>query len=220
MEFPHVQSAVQEEVDRVFGMAEQPWQDPATPDRLRYIEAFANEAMRCKPVGGHLFLEPNEDVQIQDVFVPRGTPILALNGYVGTQEANFAQAKEFRPERWLQAAEETAGTHNMKAFMPFGAGPRFCPGRKLAMLQIKMVTAMLCRDFEVSRPKDALPMEDIYNFTVGPTHVYATLRPRRPVRGGVDIELRDGNRRMFVLPIAFAERRVGDRRKQHAATVS
>ena len=35
MEYPHVQSAVQEEVDRVFGMAEQPWQDPATPDRLR-----------------------------------------------------------------------------------------------------------------------------------------------------------------------------------------
>ena len=220
MEFPHVQSAVQEEVDRVFGMAEQPWQDPATPDRLRYIEAFANEAMRCKPVGGHLFLEPNEDVQIQDVFVPKGTPILALNGYVGTQEVNFAQADEFRPERWLQAAQENAGAHNTKAFMPFGAGPRFCPGRKLAFLQIKMVTAMLCRDFEVSRPKDAQPMEDIYNFTVGPTHVYATLRPRRPVRGGVDIELRDGNRRMFMLPIEFPERRARDRRKQPAATVT
>lgn len=220
MEFPRVQSAVQEEVDRVFGMAEQPWQDPATPDRLRYIEAFANEAMRCKPVGGHLFLEPNEDVQIQDVFVPKGTPILALNGYVGTQEANFAQADEFRPERWLNAVEENAGAHNTKAFMPFGAGPRFCPGRQLAMLQIKMVTAMLCRDFDVSRPKDARPLEDIYNFTVGPTNVYAILRPRRPIRGGIDIELRDGNRRMFVLPIAFPERRVGDRRKQHAATVA
>jgi len=29
-----VQYAVQEEVDRVFGMAEQPLQDPTTPDRL------------------------------------------------------------------------------------------------------------------------------------------------------------------------------------------
>ena len=220
IEFPRVQSAVQEEVDRIFGMAEQPWQDPATPDRLRYIEAFANEAMRCKPVGGHLFLEPNEDVQIQDVFVPRGTPILALNGHVGMQEVNFAQANEFRPERWLEGAEENAGAHNTKAFMPFGAGPRYCPGRKLAMLQIKMVTAMLCRDFDVTRPKDALPMEDIYNFTVGPTHVYATFRPRRPVRGGIDIELRDGNRRMFVLPIAFSDRRVADRRKENAASLN
>jgi cytochrome P450 len=220
MEFPHVQSAVQEEVDRVFGMVEQPWQDPATADRLRYIEAFANEAMRCKPVGGHLFLEPNEDVQIRDVFVPRGTPILVLNGYVGTQEANFAQANEFRPERWLHAANDNAGAHNTKAFMPFGAGPRFCPGSKLAMLQIKMVTAMLCRDFEVTRPKDAQPLEDVYNFTVGPTNVQITLRPRRHIRGGIDIELRDGNRRTFVLPIVFAERRVADRRKQPAASVN
>ena len=214
MEYPKVQAAVQEEVDRVFGMAELPWQDPATPERLTYIEAFANEAMRCKPVGGHLFLEPNEDLQIRDVFVPKGTPILALTGYVGTQEVNFADAKTFRPERWLEAWKDDEAAHNTRAFMPFGAGPRFCPGRKLAMLQIKMVTAMLCRDFQVNRPTDAQPMEDIYNFTVGPTHVYASFRPRRPVRGGIDFELRDGNRRLIVQPVAFPDRRVQDRRKQ------
>ena len=223
MENAHVQAAVQEEVDRVFGVADQAWQDPNTPDQLKYIEAVADEAMRCKPVGGHLFLEPNEDVQIQDVFVPKGTPILALNGHVGTQEANFSQANEFRPERWLHAAEESAeertGAHNTKAFMPFGAGPRFCPGRQLAMLQIKMVTAMLCRDFEVSRPKDAPPMEEIYNFTVGPTHVYATMSPRRSIRGGIDIEFREKDRRANVLSIDFPERRVAERRKQDTATV-
>jgi cytochrome P450 len=220
MEFPHVQASVQDEVDRVVGMSDQPWQDPATPDRLRYIEAFTNEAMRCNPVGGHLFLEPNADVQIGDVFVPRGTPILALNGYVGMQEANFARANEFRPERWLHSGTQSQAVHNTKAFMPFGAGSRFCPGRPLAMLQIKMVIAMLCRDFEVSRPKDAAPMEEIYNFTVGPTSVLTTLRPRRPVRRGIDIELRDGNRRTFVLPISFPERRVADRRREHTSSAT
>jgi len=219
MEYPRVQAAVQEEVDRVFGMTDRPWQDPSTLDRLRYIEAFANEAMRCKPVGGHLFLEPNEDVRIRDVFVPRGTPILALNGHVGTQEANFADAKAFRPERWLEAAQPHDGKHNTRAFMPFGAGPRFCPGRQLAMLQITMVTAMLCRDFELSHPKDAPPLEDAYNFTVGPTNVFAMLRPRQQIRRGTDIELRIGDRRTLVIPIPFAERRVGDRRRQHAARV-
>src|SRR3954470_10956012 len=221
MEFPHVQASVQEEVDRVFGMAEQPWQDPTTPDRLEYIEAFANEALRCKPVAGLiLFLEPNEDVQIRDVFVPKGTPILALNGYVGMQEANFARAREFRPERWLDSKENSEDAHNTRAFMPFGAGPRFCPGRKLAMLQIKMVTAMLCRDFEVVRPKDAVPLEDVYNFTVGPTSVPTILRPRRPVQRGIDIELRDSNRRMFVLPISFPERRGGGAGREHAASIT
>lgn len=218
MEHAHVQSAVQEEVDRILGMIDQPWQNPTTPDKLRYIEAFANEAMRCKPVGGHLFLEPNEDVRIDDVLVPKGTPILALNGLVGMQEENFAQADEFRPERWLQGTNEYAGAHNTKAFMPFGAGPRFCPGRQLAMLQIKMVTALLCRDFEVSRPKDADSLQDIYNFTVGPAHVHAVLRPRRPVLRATDTQLRIGNRRSFLLPITFPERRVSDRRSQQASS--
>src|SRR5512145_1214827 len=98
MEHPRVQAAAQEEVDRVLGLTEWGWGDPALADRLPYIEAVANEAMRCKPVGGHLFLEPNEDVQIMDVHVPKGTPILVLNGHVGTQESNFSQAEEFRPE--------------------------------------------------------------------------------------------------------------------------
>jgi cytochrome P450 len=219
MEHPQVQAAVQEEVDQVLGMIDRPWQDPTTVDRLRYIEAFANEAMRCKPVGGHLFLEPNENVRIQDVFVPKGTPVLALNGLVGTQEANFADASEFRPERWLTEAGHRDGAHNTKAFMPFGAGPRFCPGRQLAMLQISMVTAMLCRDFEVTHPEDAQPLEDAYNFTVGPTNVFAALRPRRPVRRGTDIELRIGERRTLVIPISFPERRLAQRRQQQAASV-
>ncbi len=219
MEYPHVQAAVQEEVDRVIGLTDQPWQDPTTLERLRYIEAFANEAMRCKPVAGHVtFLEPYEDVTIQDVFVPKGTPILALNAHLGTQEANFCEPQEFRPERWLQSAGTLDGAHNTKAFMPFGSGPRFCPGRHLAMMQIKMFTAMLCRDFELARPQESASMEDIYNFTVGPTHVYATLRPRRPARRGIDVEFRDGSRRNYALPIAFPDRRIEERRGQHAAS--
>jgi cytochrome P450 len=219
MEHPRIQAAVQEEVDRVIGEAERPWQDPSTPDRLQYVEAVANEAMRLKPVGAHLFLEPNEDIQLGDVLVPRGTPILVLNGHVGSQECNFADAKQFRPERWLEDVEQRGDAHNVKAFMPFGSGPRFCPGRQLAMLQIKMVLCMLCRDFEVMPPADAEPLRDIYNFTVGPVNVRAVLKPRRAMRRGVDVEFRVRERRVQSRSISFAERRVGDRRKQPAAPV-
>jgi len=217
MEHPGVQAEVQAEVDQALGLGEHPWQDPTTADKLRYIEAVANEAMRCKPVAGHLFLEPNEDVRIQDVHVPKGTPILVLNGHVGTQEENFSQPMCFRPERWLESEDAGGDVHNTKAFMPFGAGPRFCPGRQLAMLQIKMVTAMLCRDFEVVRPEGAPIPEAVYAFTVGPDNVYALMRPRRQVRGGIDIEFRVADRRSAVTPIEFRDRRVEPRRRQESA---
>jgi cytochrome P450 len=217
MENPHVQAAAQREVDHVIGGAERPWENPGTPDRLKYLEAIANEAMRCKPVGAHLFLEPNEDILVRDVLVPKGTPILVLNGHVGSQEENFTQAATFRPERWLEPVEERGDAHNIKAFMPFGSGPRFCPGRQLAMLQIKMVLAMLCRDFEVQRPDGAEPLRDIYNFTVGPVNVYTLLKPRRAVRFGIDVELRIAERRMRSLSITFPERRRADRRRTETA---
>ena len=220
MEHPAVQAAVQEEVDRGDGLVQGMWRETGLADRLPYIEAVANEAMRCKPVGGHLFLEPNEDVQIEDVHIPKGTPILVLNGHVGSQEVNFTRAKEFRPERWLEASEHSAPGHDERAFMPFGAGPRFCPGRNLAMLQIKMVTAMLCRDFEVSHPPGAPPVGEVYAFTVGPTNVFAMLRPRRAARRGIDVEFRLGERRTVNQRIAFPDRRVADRRSRSLSSIA
>ena len=49
-----------------------------------------------------------------------------------------------------------------RVVMPFGAGPRICPGRYLALAEIKMVTAMLLANFEiaeVSAPGDQEPQE-------------------------------------------------------------
>ena len=87
------------------------------------------------------------------------------------------------------------------------------------MLQIKMVAAMLCRDFEVTRPADAPPVVDVYNFTAGPNNVYAILRPRRPVRLGLDVDFRVAERRIASEPISFADRRVAERRRRSAGTV-
>jgi len=217
MEYPEVQARVREEVDHVFGLEERPWRDPSeTCARLRYVEAVAHEAMRCKPVGGEIFLEPYEDVDILGVHVPKGTPVLALTSMLGAQADNFDCPEAFRPERWLDDAG-ASGVHNARAFAPFGGGPRFCPGRQLAMLEIYMVVAMLCRDFEILRPVDAPPPESEYAITVGPTHVHALLRPRRSLRFGLDIDLRVGERRVREARIQFPDRRLAERRQRVAA---
>ena len=179
VEHPEVQSKMQMEADRVLGNAARP-RDYASTEALRYIEATAHEAMRLLPVAPLQGAEPNEDTVIGDVRVPKGTSIYLLAGYAATAPENFSDARSFRPERWLDANTHSGNGHNSHAFLPFGAGPRFCPGRHLAMLEIKMVTAMLCHNFEVVRFPGAPPPEEVFSFTMMPKNLFVMLRERRP----------------------------------------
>lgn len=182
VEHPDVQSKMQVEADRVAGAADRV-PDYGATEGLRYIEAVAHEAMRLLPVAPVVALEPNEDTVIGDVRVPKGTGVYLLTAHAAAAEQNFADAKRFLPERWMDGADHERGAHNSKAFLPFGAGPRFCPGRHLAMLEIKMVAAMLCRNFFVARAPNSPPVEEMFSFTMMPRNLWVTLE-RRP-RGAV-----------------------------------
>ena len=176
-EHPAVQTRMQEEADRILGCSQRP-PDYATTGELRYIEAVAHETMRLKPVAPFLWLEPTDDIVVGDVHIPKGTAINALMAHVAMSADNFADAKSFRPERWIEAAGHSTEGHNAQAFLPFGAGPRFCPGRHLAMLEIKMVAAMLCRNFNISRAPDSPSTEEVFSFTMMPSSVRVRLDQR------------------------------------------
>ena len=84
------------------------------------------------------------------------------------------------PERWL--ADSTTASATKRLSMPFGAGPRICPGRYLALLEIKMAMAMLLAHFDiegVGTPDGAEPQE-LMQFTMMPVGLTMRLRPRQP----------------------------------------
>jgi cytochrome P450 len=68
------------------------------------------------------------------------------------------------PRRWLS---ETAGAHNVSAHIPFGSGPRICPGRGLALLEMKLLLSMLYRNFNVERVGGAAGKLRIYDVASG-----------------------------------------------------
>src|SRR5262245_35042658 len=74
--------------------------------------------------------------------------VICLMRPPATDEKNFRNASAFDPSRWL---DMPAGAQSSakRVTMPFGAGPRLCPGRYLAMLEMKMVMAMLLANFDI-----------------------------------------------------------------------
>lgn len=136
-------------------------------DQLKYIDAATREAMRLKPVAPFMAAEPNQDVVLGDLAVPAGTVIFLLLRAASERAGDLLQPQRFMPERWLDGAAAQGDDPGRKLF-PFGGGPRFCPGRYLAMAEIKMVMSMLARHFVLERVADAPAARECFTFTMTP----------------------------------------------------
>ncbi|WP_113699713.1 cytochrome P450 [Nonomuraea lactucae] len=182
-EHPQVQERVAAEAEEVLG-EEEVATDPATVGRLSYAEAVVNEAMRLRPVAPLMFLEPLREVVLrgstQDVRIPRGTPIIALVTYGADRDTRrFPDPQAFRPQRWLD--NTTTAVADSPPFLPFGGGPRFCPGRNLAMIEATLITSMVCRNFALEPDTTTGPVRERMAFTVFPENLRIRLRPRNAV---------------------------------------
>jgi len=155
---------------------------------LTYIEACMHETMRLKPVAPFIVLQANQETAIGDVHVPADAAVILMLRSDCLDERFFPDPKGFSPERWL--APSGAGSHAPQAVhaaagakrvsMPFGAGPRVCPGRHLSMLEMKVPAAMLFYRFDiegVDTPHGG-EAEERLDFTMAPVGLRMRLRLR------------------------------------------
>ncbi len=150
-------------------------------NELNYLDACLNEAMRLKPVAPFLALQALKATVIGDVEIPVDTQIFTLLRHDSVDDQFVPNAAEFEPDRWLENATTLQGINSAKRIaMPFGAGPRICPGRYLALLEMKIAMAMLLTRFEIdniSAPGNQLPHEHMA-FTMVPVGLKMRLKSR------------------------------------------
>jgi cytochrome P450 len=127
---------------------------------LPLIEGVVLEALRLKPVAPLNMFTALRETTLLGTRIPARTLVCILKRPPATDPRHFPHPDEFRPQRWLagEAAASGSGSQSApsgvsgggrRAFMPFGGGPRFCPGRYLALLEAKMVLATTLSSFEL-----------------------------------------------------------------------
>jgi cytochrome P450 len=113
-----------------------------------FVEACMHETMRLKPVAPFIAVQAARDTTLADVRVPAGTLVWCVMRHDSLDERHFADAAAFQPQRWLGDAAGSSSSAK-RISMPFGAGARVCPGRYLAMQEMKLVMAMLLGSFDI-----------------------------------------------------------------------
>ena len=113
-------------------------------------------------------------------YVPKNTAIDIPMHTIFRDPKYFSPApEEFRPERFLSAkdSEKSEAATNMAAFIPFSFGPENCAGRNLAIIELRVITALMVRQFDMKfasgYDQDEWPnsMEDYFVMKVGPLPV-------------------------------------------------
>ncbi|WP_395400120.1 cytochrome P450 [Pseudoduganella sp. UC29_106] len=146
-------------------------------DKLPWLDLCTREAMRLKPVAPMLGFEPTQDLVLGDVRLPAGILVFALMRHAFTLDTQLERSDEFLPERWLSEPGQEQDDPSRK-LLPFGGGPRFCPGRYLAMTEIRMVVSMLARCFTLAPKSGAPPVDEVYTFTMTPSALPVLLQRR------------------------------------------
>ena len=145
-------------------------------EELPWIEACMHETMRVKPVAPTIVQQAVRDTVLGNVRVPKDHLVMLLMRAPTMEDKHFRNPAAFDPARWLDSA--LTPSSSKRVAMPFGAGPRLCPGRYLAMLEMKMVMAMLLRNFDVKSvtTPDGKDAVESLNLTMAPVGLKLRLR--------------------------------------------
>jgi cytochrome P450 len=150
--------------------------------QLEYVEACAHETMRLKPVGPQMAVQALRDTVVGDVLIPAGMVVFLLMRRDAVNEDKVPRASEFDPDRWMvEGGPGQVANAAKRISMPFGAGPRICPGRYLALLEMKMAMATLLSRFDIVSvdTPDGREARESLNVTMAPVGLTMKVRARQ-----------------------------------------
>lgn len=160
---PHVSAALHDELSgRLRGAA------PSVADlgELPFLDRVVKESLRLLPPAPFNHRIAAEDSELGGYFIPRGTELISSVYHTHRMPELYPEPARFDPGRW------EGFDPGPYAYSPFGAGARTCIGMSFALMEIKIVLAILLQRFRLAPP----PYERVDH------SISITLRPKPGLR--------------------------------------
>ncbi|EOA34702.1 hypothetical protein CARUB_v10022270mg [Capsella rubella] len=138
---PQVMAKIRQEINTKF--------DHEDLEKLVYLHAALFEAMRLFPPLPFNHKSPaKSDVLPSGHKVEADSKIVICIYALGRMRSVWGEdASDFKPERWVSDNGSLRQEPSYK-YMVFNAGPRFCLGKHLALLQMKIVALEIIRNYD------------------------------------------------------------------------
>ncbi|OQV04950.1 hypothetical protein CLAIMM_09760 [Cladophialophora immunda] len=175
-------SKLQKEVDSLWDGVGLLQSKSLVPSRAPFIDGVINEALRLAEPdpNGNQRSTPPGGFMVNGEYIPEGTQMSVHKWSIHRSEKHFTRGDEFIPERWISDEERARlglTNHNVKAFIPFGAGQYGCVGRPLALNELRMFLVGFFRHVDIS----PCPGHDLSQFTHQAAAYMTFVTPPLPV---------------------------------------
>jgi len=133
------------------------------------MECFINESMRLHSFSSTMaprIVHDEEGVVIGGYHLPKGMGIIIPLKFLMSGEGSWTDPLEFRPSRFDKSNGESKadrGSIGSYNHVPFATGLHKCLGMHLAMMEMRMYTTMLLRDYEFELDESKLNEEGTVN---------------------------------------------------------
>jgi len=142
---PEIRELLHEEALAVFGDRRPVYEDLT---RLRYTNMVLQETMRLFPPVWILPRRALADDEVGGYHVPAGADVLICPYTLHRHPKYWADPDRFDPERFDPDAPSDRPRY---AHIPFGAGPRFCVGNHLGMIEATFIISTVMRELCLER---------------------------------------------------------------------
>lgn len=150
--------------------------------RLAYTRMFMKETLRCYPIAWQIMRRAVEDDEIGGFRIPAGTQMMLSFCGAHSHPDYWPEPKRFDPLRFTPEHEKA---RPREAWMPFGAGQRFCIGSELAMVESSLILPIVLQRFGLSPLPGRAPREKVTLVLGTQDGTWLRLDPLRR-RSGVD----------------------------------
>ncbi|CAI2174023.1 5959_t:CDS:2 [Funneliformis geosporum] len=154
---PDVKRKMFEEIDIVFQGDKTRSITEDDYEKLKYCEAIIKEVDRILPVVNTVARFSQEPDEIAGYKWPAGTLFHVNTASIHKNKNYWEEPEKFNPDRWMVKDFKP----KKFSFVMFGGGLRICPGRKLAMIEMICLMALLYRKYDIDLVDKLSPLKTI-----------------------------------------------------------